>query len=402
MHRIRRSAPTPSTRVALTALAALAALAACGSPVRPERPVPLPAAEPAGAAAGPGAPPPGPAPRVAWRARFDRAPSALAADRHGAVVFVGEREVVALDPRGRVRWRTAVAGLGYEAPALATGLVLVAANTGIAEDATGEVVALDRATGARRWSVRSGWAGPVALGPGLAYSTTVAGVVTASDRETGVPVWRRRLPGLVAPGGALAVDARARVVATVWLARDGRFGLDALDAATGTRRYRVDLGAGPPPTAVAAARGLLVVGDGSAPAVRAVDAATGAPRWSTPSPAGFDPVTVPAVRRGLVALADAAGNLAAYDLAGGVRRWSRPLGLPVPGAHPVLAGGRVALATWEGDVVLASAATGRLAAVRPAGLAVRLAAGGRRLLVALRLADPPRVEAWVPGRPAPG
>lgn len=339
-----------------------------------------------------------PEPPTAWARPLWREPSAIAADADGCVVGVGFREVVAVDPSGEVRWRAAVGGIGYEPPALDRDAVLVAADERFVPDRDGaSVVLLDRATGAERWSVRAGALAAVALGVDRAFAVTVDGELTAYDRVTGEALWVQHLPGTVSVAGNLALAGDGRVVASVWRDAAGRWGLDALDAASGALAWREPLGTTEPPSAAVAAGDLVVVGDGSAPALRALDALDGTPRWSVGTPAPFDPTNVPAADGPLVVAADRSGTVTAVDVATGTPAWEAELGGVVLDGRPALTPDLVAVATWEGRLALIDPADGSVMwSGFPGGFPVGLAALGDVVVGSVRLGDPGRVEAWGP------
>lgn len=339
-----------------------------------------------------------PEPPTAWARPLWLQPSTIAADADGCVVGVGFKEVVALDPSGEIRWRAAVGGIGYERPALDHDAVLVAADERFRPDRDGaSVVLLDRATGAERWSVRTGALAAVALGDERAFAVTVDGELTAYDRLTGEALWAQHLPGTVSVAGNLALAGHGRVVASVWRDAAGRWGLDALDAVSGALAWREPLGTTEPPSAAVAAGDLVVVGDGSAPAIRALDALDGAPRWSVATPAPFDPTNVPATDGRLVVAADRSGTVTTVDPATGTPAWTAELGGVVLDGRPALTPGLAAVATWEGRLALLDRADGSVVwSGFPGGFPVGLAALGDVVVGSVRLGDPGRVEAWGP------
>lgn len=339
-----------------------------------------------------------PEPSTAWARPLWLQPSTIAADADGCVVGVGFKEVVALDPSGEIRWRAAVGGIGYERPALDHDAVLVAADERFRPDRDGaSVVLLDRATGAERWSVRTGALAAVALGDERAFAVTVDGELTAYDRVTGEALWVQHLPGTVSVSGNLALAGHGRVVASVWRDAAGRWGLDALGAASGALAWREPLGTTEPPSAAVAAGNLVVVGDGSAPAIRALGALDGATRWSVATQAPFDPTNVPATDDRLVVAADRSGTATAVEIATGAPAWRVELGGVVLDGRPALTSDLAAVATWEGRLALIDPADGSVMWTGfPGGFPVGLAALGDVIVGSLRLGDPGRVEAWNP------
>jgi len=206
--------------------------------------------------------------RTLWRLEPPGA-GRLAAAAFGGVLAVGSDTglVYGVDAAGRVLWRVGAPGPVLRAPIAAAGLcvVLAAADPGTA------LLAIDPATGARRWEalLDVGSAGaPCAWGRRIALAGTVGGdpIVTALERG-GAPAWTVSPPldgpiAAVAAGSLLVV--RAGSGALVALARDGtsRWSRPASPGHPGSRGPRPAISRG---TVVSAA------GDG----IQALDARTG-------------------------------------------------------------------------------------------------------------------------------
>jgi outer membrane protein assembly factor BamB len=223
----------------------------------------------------------------------------------GTLFAVTDADTVhALDPAdGSARWRAALPpGAERDLPLAAApcpgpdGSLLVAGRSG-------DLIALDAATGAERWTRRIG-------GTGCSSPTVHEGTVLVGSEEGGL-----------------------------W----------ALDALTGEPRWTY-----PAPGGVvsspAVAGGTVHVGgfDGQ---VHAVDAATGARRWAFPTGRGV--LGSPLVADGTVYVGGHDARLYALDAATGRVRWTCPVGGPVVGT-PALADG----------VLYVGALDGRLHAVR--------------------------------------
>jgi outer membrane protein assembly factor BamB len=192
-------------------------------------PTPAPALAPAATAAGslpppvvaPAAPPTAavspallsPAPpsvvNIAWRMPLAQMPGQLAADLHG--VAFGDRDgtVHLVDPRsGELRWRAAIGGAAWAAPALADDLVVVATLDG-------RVVTLDRVTGAGRWTVGTGAsvaAAPIVVGATVLVAND-AGRVLGLDRVSGAVRWELAVAAAVRSD--IAAAGRIAIVANV-------------------------------------------------------------------------------------------------------------------------------------------------------------------------------------------
>ena len=211
------------------------------------------------------------------------------------------------------------------------------------------MVALDRTSGAPRWSAPAGGASTVTLAGAadapVVVSAGTDGRVSARDLGTGATRWSLALPG--APVRAPLVQAAAGlVVATQWSAESA--GLTALEAGTGRVRWSLPLLV----SAAAPALGPDVVvvahGDGRRGRVEARDLATGAARWSTPAGRAFASEPALAIDGDAVVAADADGVAWLLDLATGRPRWSTPTG------WAPLAGGRIVLEPHTVSVLAAA------------------------------------------------
>jgi outer membrane protein assembly factor BamB len=296
-----------------------------------------------------------------WPAALNDAPGPLTTDQRGTVVIAGDTHVVALDHDGHVQWRTAIANLGIEYPALGDGLVFVSTlpvGRGGAP-ATGRVVALERATGRERWHIDVyGEPDPVTVTGTTVFVATDRGEMLALALD-GTPRWRTRLPGEVSSRTTIAYDRATNVLGIVVLAPHHGWLLALVDARTGTDRGGLELGAGDAPSAVAAAGdGRLVVGDGETAELTEIDLRRRVVAHALRTAGPFDPASQPVVRDGVAYVVDQTGTVTAMDLATGVQKWQTALDTP-----------------------------------RVAGIPVAFARDRGRLVVSVRLADPDQVVA---------
>jgi outer membrane protein assembly factor BamB len=334
------------------------------------------------------APPP---PTVDWATPVRGEPTAVAAD--GADVFsVALGEVRRIDHEtGTNRWRADIPGVGRARPAVGPTRVAVTTET--------EAVVLDRATGRRvsAFPVEGPSAATIVPGPGGTTTVVAAsrsGIVVAGDAETGTIRWSAEYPGSI-PTAPLA-EGGAVVVA--W--RDDTTTVRVFDDATGALRWQYDIGARAGAPTVTASLVVVVGGAGVHDAtVRAIDLASGRERWTTSVP-GFHEALVRPSGDGAtsVYVVDGVGTVTAVDLASGVVQWQQATGTSVIDSPVVLTPRAVVFSTFADELVVLDRATG---AVRSAdvqrGVPIDMVAAGDRLVVALRLAAPSRIEA----RPAP-
>ena len=179
-------------------------------------------------------------------------------------------EVVAFDAvTGHVRWRR-VGAPTESSPLVAQGLVVVG-------DWSGRVFALDAATGARRWSHRTGGAvkSSAALAGGHVYIGSYDGHVYALALQSGRELWRASAQSRLGGRGAFYATPAVAYGRVYVGATDGK--VYSFGARTGRIRWSRTTG-GYVYASAAVWRGRVLVGsyDGS---FYAFDAATGDTRW---------------------------------------------------------------------------------------------------------------------------
>ena len=322
-------------------------------------------------------------------------PFSLGVRGRDAVVTASGNRVVALESAtGRERWRTDVTRVTHYEPALDGHTVLVSADD--------RFIALTRASGARRWEAPVGEhaAGAVLTRVGsepIALVTTERGVVAALDGGTGQARWSVQLPGDIwaAPAaGAAETDA---VGAVLWTGAAGETvnHLRVFDLATGAVRWESVVEAGA--TAAVIHDGLVGLGEGNgnfAARVVARDVASGAERWSVPAPASFESGVTPGAGGDDVVVSDHFGTITLVDARAGTTRWQTAIREPILDTRVVLGARTVVVRTYGGKVVVVDRESGRIIRrVDPGGFPVGVGTSAGRLIFAVRLARPDRVEA---------
>jgi outer membrane protein assembly factor BamB len=322
-------------------------------------------------------------------------PFSLGVRGRDAVVTISGNRVVALDTAtGRERWRTDVARVTHYEPALDGHSVLVSADD--------RFIALERASGARRWEAPVGeHAGGAVLSrvgsEPIALVTTERGLVAALDGRTGQARWSIQLPGDIWAAPAAGVTANAAVGAVLWTGADGEAvnRLRVFDLATGTVRWESDVEAGA--SAPVIHDGLVVLGEGDgnfAARVVARDVDSGAERWSVPAPASFEAGVTPGAAGRDVVVSDHFGTITLVDARTGTRRWQTAIRQPILDTRVVVGPRAVVMRTYGGKVVVVDRDSGRVVRrVDPGGFPVGVGTSAGRLIFAVRLARPDRVEA---------
>jgi outer membrane protein assembly factor BamB len=328
----------------------------------------------------------------AWSTPVDW-PFSLAVDGDDAVVTISHNRVVDLDADdGRERWHADLAHVTHHDPALGGDTTLISADD--------RFVALDRDTGALRWEAAIGEpaAGAVLTRLGsepIALVTTEPGVVAALDVRTGETHWSVQLPGDIY--AAPAAEARAGAGAVVW-SGDGGEALNRLrvfDLATGAMRWEIAIEPGA--TAPLIHHRAVVLGEGNGnfeARIVARDLASGVERWAVTVPASFESGLTPGAAGDDVVASDHFGTVTLVDARAGTARWQTPIREPILDTRVLLAAHAVALTTYGGQVVILDRGSGRIIRrVDPGGFPVGIGVSGGRLIFAVRLARPDRVEA---------
>jgi outer membrane protein assembly factor BamB len=329
-------------------------------------------------------------PHVVWSTPMPNGPAYLATDPDGAVVTTNLDDVVALDPRGRTAWRTKV-GPGAWRAALDGNVVAVATD--------GQLATFNRATGAPGWTATlpAGVARAVA-GAGIVLATTGPRLL-AFDAATGAPRWGVDL--LAEPFHRPVIDAEHRALLVVDRGYPEPM-LRVLDLDTGALRWTTAIDRS---TAVPVAHGgrvFVAMGDGWFHAlVMAYDLADGTLQWGRQVPASFEPGIVPAVDDRSFVVTDHHGRITALDPDDGDLQWERSLDRTVLTTGIVLERSRAVVSSAEQDLTVLDRANGRVVRhVTPVDVDgwpvdFAAAAGPRdRLVVAIRLGDHERIEAW--------
>jgi len=248
------------------------------------------------------------------------APLALGA---GVIVAVRGDRVSAWRADGlHPMWSAGPGGRVLAAPVIGDGRVFVGTDRGLA--------ALALEDGRPAWTLASAYgvgAAPLSSGNTLFACLADEGVV-ALDPATGEKRWEHRCPA----GRAAPVAAAGRVVIGL---ESGE--LLALDAATGKPAWRIPVD-GPMSFAPAAMGSSVLVGDGGR-RLRCVDGETGRVLW-TRSVRGRFQGDGPAVSARAVVFALDSMEVEAYDPATGRRLWNRWAGT-IHLSSPAMAGGLV-------------------------------------------------------------
>ena len=305
---------------------------------------------------------------VLWQAdlaaTFDRGGAqsggGLAAGAGRVFATTGYGEVVALDAAsGQVLWRQRLGAPAAGAPAVALGQVFA-----MSTDGTGW--ALDAASGRVRWTLAGAentLASDTGAAPAVSGSTVIfpfaAGVMMAASTETGTGLWQAAITGnrlgrAYANSGDITGDP-VITGGTVYVGTQaGR--MAAFSEVTGERLWSAEEGAMNPALVVAGS--VFVVND-AARLIR-LDAATGERIWATDLPeftqakarkflrihTHFGPV----LAGGRVIVASSDGALRLFDPASGAQVGS----VAIPGgaaAGPVLAGGRLFVVSGQGQLL---------------------------------------------------
>lgn len=281
---------------------------------------------------------------------------------HGMLYLAGrDHAIYALDTAtGAQRWRADLGAALALVSAVADGVVYVMGldQTSSSSQASYAyaVYALDAATGAQRWHIRTRTSPSIdaAVANGLVYFGAWSAPVFALDTATGAQRWQAQTDNTAYAAPAVANGVLYDISGA------GNGSVVALDAATGALRWRTQTGSfccsGLAVPAVA--DGVVYVGAADT-YVYALDAATGAQRWR--AQAGNEVFTTPVVSNGVVYVGSYDHNVYALDAAAGALRWKYQTGDRVVSA-PVVSNGVVYVSATETDhnAYALDAATGAL------------------------------------------
>ncbi len=313
-----------------------------------------------------------------WTARAAGFPRVLASDAEGTVSAGAEGGVVALDRRGELQWATVVPGAPVaNPPVIVVGVVAIPEEHG--------VVALDRVSGAARWSLSVDRA-RLAAGDGAGGVVLVTGDDGAAillDAATGAERWRAAVPAPAPEEGphAWIVDDTAVLA---WSASGTDRHLVGLDLASGAPVWTARTAASST-LPVSHGRSILVAespgDDPSRGRVVAFDAGTGHEVWSTRLRGRYSPGLRADTWGDDAVFVDARGVLTLLDPTTGRIRWRSEATYPQPEAAPVLAGNRVFMPAFQTRMVVLDRRTGEVLGTDPVAppVFVRAAVGtGRR------------------------
>jgi outer membrane protein assembly factor BamB len=324
------------------------------------------------------------APAADWpRTLLPDGPDVIAvADHHVRVYRVAD---------GKRRWSTEVPR-PLERAAARGFLVLIATEDSF--------LALDRATGVVRWTVRSPEEpGPVAIvgdlpGGQLAIGSTTAGGLVGIDGRSGRARWSVRFPGRVlAP---MTVPPGSTLVVSVWSTADDEGAvLRVVEGVTGALRWEQPIAPGAGAPVVAGDAVVVAAGDEQGSALRAFALADGQERWSSRLEAPSQPDLVPLVDDDRIVTVDQRGTVVAVRARDGRREWARRTDALTTYARPIRVRGSILLWNETGEVVTLDRATGAIRARRRTpGVAVGLVVDGRRVVIGLRMIHGAPVQAF--------
>jgi outer membrane protein assembly factor BamB len=202
----------------------------------------------------------------------------------------------------------------------------------------------------------------------------------------------------VSSRGALAYDEDTASIGVTVFVRDRGWYVAVIDARAGRMHHTFDLGAGEPPSATAAAgNGRFVVGSGETRELLVLDLHAEQATFGVRTGGAFDPASQPLVDGDIAFVVDDAGTVTAMNVRTGALEWQQSLDAAFVDVRPVLTHDAVVLAPYLGPLTVLRRADGRPV---PGpfddlpGVPVGYGRSRDRLVVSLRFASPPRVEAW--------
>lgn len=274
-----------------------------------------------------------------------------------------------IEPPVAARWTTALGGHVLTSAPIIAGGAVYAATTDLADGDTGGITAVELATGAIRWRVRTKKPirGGLAFVAGLVVTTQIDGEVLALDAVSGAVRWRRAMSRGFAPQAGAVFSPPAVSGDAVFVGHQRA--IAALSARDGAVRWHDD----PVPdgrnsqsaAAIAIGHGLAIgTFHRELGGVIAWDAKTGERRWSHSDLTTVAINAAPVIGDNAVYIVSGATEVTALDF-DGKPRWLVKLdeqgfdwGYASIGT-PVLAAGTLIVPTMYGDLVALDAATGK-------------------------------------------
>jgi len=259
---------------------------------------------------------------------------------------------------GGVRWQRHTGRVmrfpwGHESGDYYTSSPVYTNGTVVFGAADGGVYALAARTGTLRWHAQTAGRirGTPAVADGRVYVGAFDGRVYCFTLANGAPIWTAETEGAALNSGDFGFDRRsiqsspAVAYGMVFVgARDGF--LYALDAATGTRRWRYDHKISWVITSPAVQDGIVYDGSSDGRFLQAVDTAG---TEQSRAPAAGIVWSSPAVTDSLVYFGDGSGRLWAVDRASGTTRWTFHAAGRLY-ASPAVAGDLVIFGSTDGAV----------------------------------------------------
>lgn len=233
--------------------------------------------------------------------------------------------------------------------------VIVAGDGAFLQSEDGTLYCLDRMTGHQRWALNTG--GPNGNGNVLSYPAVTDGIVYAGgrtgdvwaiDAATGGTKWRIHLSDDPVEASMLVQDG------VVYTGTGGGLFV-ALNATDGSERWRFDDGQDFINTFPALDNGVIYVGGPQS--VRAIDATTGTLVWESRTDGQ---VRGAAVDNGVVYAPTAPGSVYALNEADGHQLWTQTFNEAAPGLSVAVSGGMVVAGFGTGGMMGLDAASGKV------------------------------------------
>jgi outer membrane protein assembly factor BamB len=301
---------------------------------------------------------------VAQSTRLSGEPGGIAVDADGSVVELDERMVVAYDTDGLERWSSPVPGAVLNWPWIGHGLVVIptmsAADLGknSSADDSGGCVAIDRATGERRWSYEEQSQSGVAVANvgARVYCLFSHGVVAALDVETGAVAWRavwalelqgsERSDIAVSERTALVADVSTGTLTFTAYVRGHWFAVTSELAHGEFRQFDLDK-FGPVSAPVSVRPGFIAFGVAHPGQTCEFNLRGGHARCvKVPAPSGFDTASIPAVANGTLVIAAADGSVTAIDTAKWRVKWTKTFDKSIMDSKVAIVGDVVLGTDW--------------------------------------------------------
>jgi outer membrane protein assembly factor BamB len=277
-----------------------------------------------------------------WTARAAARPTGISIDARGSVTVGDEGGVVAVGDHGDLQWGVVVDGAPVRRPPVLAGNVVAVLGTY-------QMVGLDRATGAVRWTAGLPDARAAAADAGDTILVASGAEIALLDAPSGAARWTTPLP-TPGPDAAPYVYVSGGTGLVAWGRPGDCCNLLGIEITDGRELWHAKVSSAS--TVPVVSHGSVFLAENTGPRfaaarARRLDVRSGQPEWSTPIEGDYMPLLHADAEGRDVVFVDRSGSLTLLDASSGRVRWRSEDLYRQDDTAPVLAGDRVFYAAYE-------------------------------------------------------